>query len=265
MNELYNRTPELNNRETVSGVISKSLDNKKIDNIDKDRYHIRSLGENDLEVVLGLRNDVMKNIGDREKHGKLPKNSFFAYNDSEWKKLLKTGTKNTIEGIFIDGKLVAVCMFLMMGNDKGNLGTIARFKEEELDNLAELDTTMVHPNYQKNGLGKKVVDAAWKKHLEDYPNVHHVLATAHPLNFASVRLKFEKGMVITGIVSRHVNEPREAHRAVMCGDAHGQKDLGKVIDERTTSDIKEMKALIAKGYVGIATIDNKIVFANHEI
>jgi hypothetical protein len=109
-------------------------------------YIIRVLGKNDVPQILDLQDTVL---------GSMKNKNFCVFLSPEEHYEIMDGNGESI-GVFVEGRLGAVCSILFPGHRKDNMARELDFSDEELPLVAQLELSMVHPDLQGNNLQVKL-------------------------------------------------------------------------------------------------------------
>jgi len=164
-----------------TGIINKHVGNS----IEQEGYEMRLIKERELEEVVALQGLV---------YSKLP-NKQVLYIDSydEMMTDMKLGAK--IIGVFNQSQeLIAYRYVGFPGYDNKNLGNDIKLPQKELNKVAHLETTVVHPDYRGNGLQSLTLQ-------EMIPVIQelgykHLLCTVSPQNYFSLLNIMKNGLKI---------------------------------------------------------------------
>jgi len=140
-------------------------------------YEMKFLNESHIEEILQLQDIVAHSLNDKE---------LFVSDSRDFimEQVLKPGRGKAI-GIFVKNQLIAYRTVAFPGKTEWNLGRDLGIAEEELDKVAHLEATAVHPEYRGNRLQAKML-----KHtiiLVEALGFHYILSTVSPYNYPSLK------------------------------------------------------------------------------
>lgn len=155
-------------------------------------------------------------------------------------------------GVFVDGNLVAYRYIVFPDRSPVNLGMDIGLFGEELDQVVNFTTTVVHPLYRGNRLQRKTMKHALE-YLRGKP-YKHLVCTISPLNYYSLKNMIRSGFVIRRIKRKYgkiADEIDGKMRFILSRDIDDViiRKYRKTITVNNT-EIDLQKNLIKNGYVG---------------
>ncbi|MBT3393646.1 MAG: GNAT family N-acetyltransferase [Waddliaceae bacterium] len=210
--------------------IARIMDNSDIE------YVIRTLSKEDLDDVMALH-DVMLEA--------LEEPSFFRKPSREFIEKIISEAEMSI-GITVEEKLVACRITSIPGDITNNRGIELGIPVEDLKKTAHFEGTIIHPEYRKLGLGKKIIKANIA--MIDNTDLRHIVATCHPDNYPIVKTFLDNDFVIKKLKKTYGNMLRFfMHRN---RDANNTKeDNEKTIVDHI--DYETQMKLLDDGLVGV--------------
>ncbi len=197
-------------------------------------YDVRFLDERALQAILELQEQVARS---------LPSPEIFRLHDEDYFRRL-LGSDRFVIGVMVEDNLIAYSLITVPGKGNENLGRDIGLPAEELEFVAHLQATAVHPGHRGNGLQRKM-GIAHLKVIEDM-GFEHVLCTVSPKNPASLGNILSIGFAIVALKPKFGS----AWRYIM------YKNLIRPAAKRCCqaiikgSDISGQLELLDKGYVG---------------
>jgi ribosomal protein S18 acetylase RimI-like enzyme len=197
-------------------------------------YDLRFLDISALQPVSNLQELVARSLHSPE--------IFRLHGDDYFKGLLECN--RFVIGAIADNSLIAYSLVSIPGNGKENLGRDIGLSEGNLEGVAHLQATAVHPAYRGNGLQRAMV-AAHLRVIEEM-GFEHVLCTVSLKNPISLRNILSSGFVIKGLKPKFEGN----WRYIMYKNLlkHVCPCLPATIIK--SSDIDGQLGLLDKGYVG---------------
>ncbi|SDJ13589.1 N-acetyltransferase [Salimicrobium halophilum] len=165
------------------------------------------------------------------------------------------GEGGMVLGVYAEEELIAFrAMMYPEADDPENLG-----KDLDLDTtkVAHQEISCVDPDYQGNGLQKKMGETIMQEFSEARPDLVHVLCTVHPGNEASLRDKFHHGMVIADLKEKYAGKLRYIMYLPMNETIH--LDAEEIISV-PVNDIDQQKELLKENYIGYDYADGKVLY-----
>lgn len=169
------------------------------------------------------------------------------------------GEGGMVLGVYSEEELIAFrAMMYPEAKDPENLG-----KDLDLDTtkVAHQEISCVDPDYQGNGLQKKMGETIMQEFRVARPDLVHVLCTVHPGNEASLRDKFHHGMVIAALKEKYAGKLRYIMYLPMNETIH--LDAEELISV-PVSDIDHQKELLNENYVGYDYADGKVLYGKQK-
>ncbi len=198
------------------------------------RYEMSFLDESALQGILNLQELIARY---------LPSPEIFRLHDADYFSTLFKSERSVI-GVIADGNLIAYSLIFVPGKEGENLGRDVGLPEEELERVAHLQASVVHPAYRGNGLQKRM-GAAHLRVIKEM-GFEHVLCTVSPKNPFSLRNIFSNGFVIRGLKPKFEG----AWRYIMYRNLlHAIGFHCETVSTRG-SDIEGQVDLLSRGYMG---------------
>lgn len=215
-------------------------------------YYIKLIGKESLMEVENLQQSVYRALKRKEI---LVTDSIETMSDD-----LNRG--GMILGVYNgSGSLVAYRFVSYPDLIDTNLGRDIKLKQESLNRVAHLETTVVHPDYRGNGLQSETLALALP--IIESQGFEHVLCTVSPFNPHSLYNVMYNGLKIKALKLKYPSEehPSGMWRFILHKDLTA-KSPKKVLDwlNVSMSSFELQEELIEKGFVGNWVIrDQKIL------
>jgi RimJ/RimL family protein N-acetyltransferase len=197
--------------------------------------HIRLLTEDDLPSIINLQQTIVNNLSDA--------NIFEPSSEKLFYECISMFGQ--ILGIFVEKQLISYCIIYFPRCHQDNLGYELNLPPEELNQVAHLESAIVHPDYRGNSLMLRMNIQALK--MIDTSKYFHVGATVSPQNPYSLNVLLKLGLVIRALQTKYRNKWRYivyknlAKELAFCPE--------KPITIATT-DIITQQDLLQQGWVG---------------
>lgn len=219
-----------------SGVLIDKTDNCKY------FYEMMLLTHEHTQQVLDLEYSVLDNLKDKDICLERPLNIVQeALND-----------KGLVAGIFVGERLVGVRMLYFAGNSEYNLGRFAGLKDNELDEVLNMEFSAVHPDFRGNSLqrhmSEKVLEIA-----KQQKRFHHICSMVSPKNFPSLSEKFALNLRIANLALvygshwRYIFHQNIDDTSSICPNT---------VVEVLSTNYKKQVELIGQGYYGFSMKKN---------
>lgn len=231
------------------GYITNRLDLKQYS------YILRVLDSADLAAVMDLQNSVL---------GAMEEVSSCVPLSMEEHHLILQGDGEAI-GLFIHNKLYAACSILFPGIRRDNMARELNFNHEELQYVAQLELSLVHPHYRGNKLQHRLASILARR-AERKGNCRYLFTTVSPYNYPSIETVTSMGMNIAKLCKMYF----AWDRYVVYKDFINPIILDKKnsIPIPSTAFAKQQE-LLDSGYLGFAKCEDedgiKIMFAKELI
>jgi GNAT superfamily N-acetyltransferase len=219
-----------------------NLITNKHGNMELEEYKMKLLGKNRLKEVIELQQYVYDNLPNKE----------VLYIDSYDDMLADMEEGARIIGVLNSrDNLIAYRYIAFPGTDSRNLGYDIDLKEDHLDKVVHLETTVVHPKYRGNGLQSLTLEAATK--MVKAEGYRHLMCTVSPYNFHSLYNVMMNGLKIKSLKKKYGTEEDGDDglwRFILHSDL-GKKSLNPVdLVVSKWANLDKQKELIENGYVG---------------
>jgi ribosomal protein S18 acetylase RimI-like enzyme len=205
---------------------------------DKCKYSYRMvlLNHEHTQQILDLEHSVLDNLKDRDLCLERPLNIVQeALND-----------KGLVAGVFVGERLIGVRMLYFAGKSEYNLGRFAGLKDNELDQVVNMEFSAVHPDFRGNSLqrrmSEKVLDIARKS-----KNFHHICSMVSPKNFPSISEKFALNLYIANLTLVYGGHWRYIFHQNTADASSIRPDT---VIEVLNTDYKKQVEIIEQGYYG---------------
>ncbi|SIS66452.1 GNAT family N-acetyltransferase [Salimicrobium flavidum] len=167
--------------------------------------------------------------------------------------------RGIVVGVYAKENLIAFrAMMYPKADDPENLGKDLGLDTER---VAHQEISCVHPDYQGNGLQKKMGETIMEEFRDERPDLIHVLCTVHPENEASLRDKFHHGMVIVELREKYAGKLRYIMYLPLQETLHVNAE--KIISV-PIEDIDQQKALLKENYIGYDYSNGKILYGKRD-
>ncbi len=223
-----------------------NLIKNKHGNMELEEYKMKLLGENRLNEVIELQQFVYDNLPNKE----------VLYIDSYDDMLADMEKGARIIGVLNSrDRLVAYRYIAFPGNEERNLGYDINMKEDQLEKVVHLETTVVDPKYRGNGLQSLTLDAAAK--MVKAEGYRHLMCTVSPYNFYSLYNVMMNGLKIKALKKKYGSEEDGEEglwRFILHSDLN-RRSLNPVdLVVSKWANLDKQKELIDNGYVGYEII-----------
>lgn len=148
-------------------------------------YIIRVLDRDDMPQVIGLQNFVINLMENK---------SFCVSLTPEEHYEIMDGNGESI-GLFVQGKLCAVCSILFPGRREDNMARQLGFDDQELTHVAQLELSLVHPDWRGNNLQKRMAGMLARR-AKKKKNYRYLFTTVSPYNYPSIKTVTSMGLNI---------------------------------------------------------------------
>jgi len=212
------------------------------------------LNESHYPQVAELQEQVISNLDDKE--------IFFPLTPAELKNIL-SGEGGLGIGAFVADKLIGFRSLYYPKNSEDNLGKDIGLPAALLMQVAHLEASFVHPNFQGNSLQKKMTSLILSR-LTSLNQFRHVLSTVMPKNMPSIIDKFAQKMIIMDLKEKY----NSGWRYIFYRNLAINQELkcNQVISVLST-DIARQIDLLNNGFRGIgykkSAVGIDILFAQH--
>ena len=216
----------------------------KDERIEKDEYVMRLIAKEELRDAVALQKYV---------YDQLP-NKQVLYMDSyeEMFDDMKQGAK--VIGVFNKaGEMIAYRYIGFPGCSDKNLGNDINMPKQELNKVAHLETTVVHPDYRGNSLQSLTLQQAMPM-VQEF-GYSHLLCTVSPQNVYSLFNIMKNGLRIKALKKKYGTEENGKDgmwRFIL------HKNLKPMAARKTNQllsiplgDLEQQKKLIHDGFVGL--------------
>lgn len=151
-------------------------------------------------------------------------------------------------GAFVRGNLVGFRSLYFPGYREDNLGKDIGLADPEILQVAHLEASFVHPNFQGNSLQKKLTGIVISR-LVQLNRFRYLMATVMPANYPSLLDKFAHGLTIIDLKEKY----DIGWRYIFYKDLAARTEFA---DQQAvsvaTDDITKQVALLKGGYHGIS-------------
>lgn len=219
-----------------------NLIKNKHGNMELEEYKMKLLGKNRLKEVIELQQYVYDNLPNKD----------VLYIDSYDDMLADMEDGARIIGVLNNrDRLIAYRYIAFPGKDSRNLGYDIDLKEDHLDKVVHLETTVVDPKYRGNGLQSLTLEAATK--MVKAEGYRHLLCTVSPYNFYSLYNVMVNGLKIKSLKKKYGSQEEGDDglwRFILHNDL-SKKSLNPVDSVVSKwANLDKQKELIENGYVG---------------
>lgn len=214
-------------------------------------YIIRVLNCDDLPQVMDLQNFIISAMKNK---------SFCVSLTPEEHYEIMNGNGESI-GLFVQGKLCAVCSILFPGHREDNMARQLDFSVQELKHVAQLELSMVHPDLRGNSLQNKLADMLARR-AKKKKNYRYLFTTVSPYNYPSLKTVTSIGMNVAKLCKMY----SQWDRYVVYKDLVSPLKLDKSSTIHVPNTFfKKQQELLSSGYLGFSQFKDeegvKIMFA----
>lgn len=204
-------------------------------------YWMKFLDENYLAQVMNLEKMIVNNLSDPELYEFVP----IEFMKNQFRK------EGRIIGVISEEKVVAFRVLhfpataALAADAAENFGIDLNIPEDELDKVAHLEVTVVHPAYRGNSLALKMNRHAIK--IAKNLNYSHLCVTVSPKNYANVITLFKMRFVIKELKEKYRGKLRYIFYQNLKNPIIITPHKKIVIK---ISDIHEQKEVLGQGFYG---------------
>ncbi len=148
-------------------------------------YTMKLLNSDDILQVIELHNKVIDALPDPDLCWRFPVSYIERY----------LGDQGITVGVFVEKQLIGFRVLYFPGNQAENPGLDMGLDDSELDQVAHLPLSNVHPDFTGNSLQKNMTLQVINIAKETRP-FRYLCSIVSPKNYASMTEKFEVGMVV---------------------------------------------------------------------
>ncbi len=217
-------------------------------------YVIRGLDTNDIPQILQLQDFVLSSMKNRSFCVPLSQAEHFE---------IMCGHGESI-GLFLQGKLYAICSILFPGQSEDNMARQLNFSNEELSGVAQLELSLVHPHLRGNNLQNKMANMLARSAKKK--NYRYLFTTVSPYNYPSIKTVTSIGMNIAKLCKMYYQWDRYVVYKNLVNPL--QLDINDIVHVPSTW-FKEQQELLNNGYLGFSQLKDeegiKIMFAKRII
>jgi ribosomal protein S18 acetylase RimI-like enzyme len=199
------------------------------------KYTIRFLNEDDLQDAMKLQEIVLHNLKDSEIYHPASQEILKEY----------LNKKDSAIGVVIGEGLIGFGILHIPGDEQDNLGRDIGMSKMDLNKVAHLQFSVVHPDYRGNFLQSKL--AKYLLDVIEDIGCWHVLCTISPKNYYSLRNAFQMGFVIKGIKEKFGGLLR---CILYKNNSISANPTWRNVVTIKSSDIEGQKKLLNEGFVG---------------
>jgi len=214
-------------------------------------YIIRVLNSDDIPQIMDLQNFVISSMENK---------SFCVPLTLEENYQIINGNGESI-GLFVQGKLCAVCSILFPGFREDNMARELDFNNQELLHVAQLELSVVHPDFRGNILQNKLADMLAQR-AKKKKNYRYLFTTVSPYNYPSIKTVTSMGLNIAKLCKMYYQWDRYV----------AYKDLANPLELDKSNTIhvpvaffEKQQELLNSGYYGFSHFKDeegiKILFA----
>lgn len=235
------------------------LKNKKTEKETKKRYVTRVIGAEYLDRVLVLQDLIIKTNPIKETFSP----------DSREDLIQQIENDGLLIGTLVDEELIAYRYVSFPREHYSNLGVDLNIDREELNLVANLETTVVHPDYRGNRLQWKTLDRAIG--LIERKGYIHLCTTISPKNPYSMSNIMDHDLVIRRIKRKYgikIDQSDGLVRYILhrnlkftpCNEYENEVEID-------VENVSDQMALLEKGYVGykLSNTTGKVTFAKENL
>lgn len=165
----------------------------------REDFEIRRLGFSDVSNIITLMAGVVS---------RLPSQELFAIGDLDYISA-HIQDKGEIYGAFIKGELVACSVLAFPGRSEKNLGREFGISEQELNDVAVLDGTIVHESVRGWGLQSHFHKLREKQARQK--GCRYLYSTVHPENYISIKNLETEGFSLKFTRQMYDGKPRHCY------------------------------------------------------
>jgi len=204
-------------------------------------FEMEFLAEDSMQEMIELQDLILGHLPDPE--------IFFPHDRDYFHKIFQHD--RSVIGVKVEDRLAAYSIIRIPGHAQDNLGRDIGLVDDELDRVAHLQATVVHPAFRGNGLQRKMA-ATHLRVIRDL-GFKHVCCTVSPKNPQSLANIICSGLVIKDLRPKF----GDWWRYIMYANLAWPKDLRETLERSekaiTCSDLLGQQALIKDGFVGFRT------------
>jgi len=200
-------------------------------------YKMMFLNEIHLDDILALQDEVFKALEDPD--------TFVPDTKEFIEKSILPPKQGRIIGIFTYDGLIAYRTINFPGEDEKNLGRDIDLSKEDLDKVAHLESTVVHPNYRGNKLQSKMLPHTIKI-IKDL-GYNFILTTISPYNYPSLKNVMDHKLTIIDLKFRDGEYGGKLRYLLFVDLNNTDKNFTDSIIVKNTDVLKQQK-LLKKGY-----------------
>ena len=220
-------------------------------------YQMLLLDDSKLDDVMKLQDLIYSSLSDKE---------IFATDTKEdYLKDMKQG--GFVLGVYVDHELISYRYVSFPGLSEKNLGLDLGMDPEALMHSANLETTVVHPDYRGNKLQKMTLDFAVE--LIKEKGYYHLFSTVSPKNIFSLANVMSADLKVKGLKKKYGRLPDNSDgkwRFILHRDLKEEvcAEYSNLISLSLTDFNSQVKALNG-GYIGheVNKENHKIVYAEN--
>lgn len=221
-------------------------------------YEILMLDDSRLDDVMKLQDLIYASIPDKE---------IFA-TDTKEDYLKDMAQGGFVLGVYVDKRLVSYRYVSFPGLTEKNLGLDLGMDPEALLHSANLETTVVHPDFRGNKLQKLTLDHAVEIIKER--GYYHLFSTVSPKNIFSLANVMSADLKVKALKKKYGKMPDNSDgkwRFILHRDLKEEicMEYGNLIS-LSLNDLNSQVNALKGGYIGhkVDKMDRKIVYADHK-
>ncbi len=199
-------------------------------------YVMRQIDGAQLQAVVELHNEVIDGLPDADLCWRFPLENIKRY----------LGPDGITIGVFVEARLIAFRVLYFPGFNDDNPGFDLALPEEELNLVAHLPLSNVHPDFTGNGLQKKMTLYAIEL-ASQVREFRYLCSNVSPKNYPSMAEKFAIGMHVAALKEKYGG----FWRYIFCKDMrqlHAYQEQEAVFV--ATEDYQRQSELLQLGFVG---------------
>lgn len=220
-------------------------------------FEMLMLDDSKLDDVMKLQDLIYSNLRDKD---------IFA-TDTKEDYLKDMASGGFVLGVYVDKELISYRYVSFPGLSEKNLGLDLGMHPEALMSSANLETTVVHPDFRGNKLQKLTLDHAIE--LIKERGYYHLFSTVSPKNIFSLANVMSADLKVKGLKKKYGKLPDNSDgkwRFILHRDLKEEvcSEYGNLLSLSLTDFHSQVKALKG-GYIGhqVDRFDQKIVYAEN--
>lgn len=206
-----------------------------------EEYEMRFLDKSNIDQMIELQDEVVKNLNDAETFVKDSRDFISDILNDEMGRAI---------GVFADNRLIAFRTISFPGSSEANMGRELNIPEEELDRVVHLEATMVHPEYRGNRLQAKMMKHTFR--IIDALGYFYVCTTVSPFNYPSLKNVMDAGLTIRTLSQRGGQYENKWRFLLFVDTRYSAAKKFRDHIEVKNGRLARQQELLNQGYIGFA-------------